>query len=95
MILEIRRGRARNLHRSVLEPVFVVGANEECDMVLGDQQFAPIHFYLLQRDGRATIRKVGFRPDISVNGSEIDGTAVIQDGDRIRTGPFEFLVKAA
>lgn len=95
MILEIRRGRAKNLERSVLEPVFVVGANQECDMVLGDQQFAPIHFYLLQRDGHATIRKVGFRPDISVNGNEIDRSAVIQNGDRIRTGPFEFVVKAA
>ena len=95
MILEIRRGRAKNLRRTVVEPVFVVGTNQECDMVLGDKQFAPIHFYLLKRSDRTTIRKVGPSPDISVNGSAVRGSSDIQAGDRIRTGPFEFVVKAA
>ncbi len=95
MILEIRRGRAKNLARTVAEPVFVVGANRECDMVLGDNQFDPIHFYIIQRGERSQIRKVGDFPDISVNGNAVSATSDIQHGDRIRTGPFEFVVKAA
>lgn len=94
MILEIRRGRARNRSRAVCEPLFVVGGNAECDMVLGDRQFGPIHFYLLSREGRITIRKVGSQPAISING-EMTSSGVLQDGDRIRTGPYEFVVKAA
>ena len=94
MILEIRRGRARNRARTVCEPIFVVGGNNQCDMVLGDCQFGPIHFYLLNRDGRTTIRTVATEPAISVNG-ELTTSGALQDGDRIRTGPYEFVVKAA
>ena len=95
MFLEIRKGRAKHLKRTVIEPVFVVGANRQCDMVLGDNQFGPIHFYILKRDGRTTIRKIGYQPEISVNGSTVDNSVDVEDGDRIRTGPFEFVVKAA
>lgn len=94
MILEIRRGRARNRERQVIEPMFLVGTNTDCDMVLGDTQFAPIHFYILSRDGRTTIRRVGAKPEVTVNGKLLRSTS-ISDGDRIRTGPYEFLVKSA
>ena len=94
MILQIRRGRAKNLDRAICEPVFVVGANSQCDMILGDHQFPPIHFYVLQRRGQTILRKVGVTPAISING-ELKTSTALQDGDRIRTGPYEFVVRAA
>ena len=94
MILEIRRGRAKNRERLVVEPMFLVGANLDCDMVLGDAQFPPIHFYILNRNGQTTIRRVGARPEVTVNG-KLRHSGTICDGDRIRTGPYEFLVKSA
>ena len=94
MILEIRRGRAKNRERMVTEPMFLVGTNSDCDMVLGDKRFAPVHFYILNRDGQSTIRRVGDAPELTVNGRAKRAT-VIHDGDRIRTGPYEFLVRAA
>ena len=94
MFLEIRRGKARHRQRPVSEPVFVVGSSRDCDMVLGDPQFGPIHFFLLSRNGETTIRTLQRRPDITVNGVEASSHRV-QDGDRIRTGPYEFVVRAA
>lgn len=94
MILQIRRGRAKHRQRVVTEPMYVVGTGHGCDMVLGDPQFSSVHFYLLSRDGRTTIRRVGSSPDITINGKVRD-SAAIAEGDRIRTGSFEFVVKAA
>lgn len=94
MNLEIRRGRANNNLRIVSKPVFLVGANPDCDMVLGDPQFGPIHFFLLNRNGKTTIGRVADEPQITVNGNDrLNGG--LEDGDRIRTGPYEFVVRAA
>ena len=95
MVLEIRRGQAKRLIRDISQPVFVVGSGEDCDMVLGDKQFPPIHFFVLHRNGRTTLRHVGSQPELTVNGKTPRSSATIEPGDRIRTGPFEFVVKAA
>jgi len=95
MILEIRRGQAKRLIRGISQPVFTVGSGEDCDMVLGDQQFSPIHFYLLHRNGRTTIRPISSQPELTVNGKAPRSSTTVEPGDRIRTGPFEFFVKAA
>ena len=95
MILEIRRGQAKNLNRTITEPVFLVGTSEDCDMVLGDQQFPAIHFYLLRRQGRTIIRPTVSQPELTLNGKPQRSAASVSPGDRIRTGPFEFVVKAA
>ena len=95
MILEIKRGQAKNLKRTITEPVFLVGASKDCDMVLGDQQFPAIHFYLLYRDGRTIIRTTGCDPQLTINGRLPVTATSLTPGDRIRTGPYEFLVKAA
>lgn len=94
MILEIRRGRAKQKERPVTEPMFLVGGNSDCDMVLGDPQFQPVHFYILSRNGTSSIRRVGPAPELSVNGKLVR-SSILADGDRIRTGPYEFVVKAA
>ena len=92
MILEIRRGRAAHLHRPVREPLFLVGTSPDCDMVLGDAQFASVHFYLLSRNGHTSLRRVVSAPELTVNGKELP-SAILSDGDRIRTGSYEFLVR--
>lgn len=94
MILEIRRGQAKHRHRFITEPAFLVGVNADCDMVLGDPQFAPIHFALLNRDGETTIRCMGLKPEVTVNGVERT-SGMVQPGDRIRTGSYEFILRAA
>lgn len=95
MILQIKRGKAKNLNRTVTEPIFLVGSSDDCDMVLGDRQFPPIHFYLLHRNDRTVIRSTASHPELTVNGHTQRTAKPLQPGDRIRTGPYEFVVKAA
>jgi len=58
-------------------------------MVLGDPQFADVHFYLMVDQQSVTLRHLGAAPEITINGRVVASTRLL-DGDRIRTGPFEF-----
>ena len=95
MILEISRGKAKCLRRRVTEPMYVVGADDGCDMVLADEQFPVIHFYFFKRDQHTILRPVSSHPEITINGEPRKLATSVQSGDRIRTGPFEFLLKAS
>jgi hypothetical protein len=77
--------------RQVGGPVYVVGAAMDSDLVLGDLQFPDLHFYLLVAKGIVSLRHLGDDPEITVNGRVAHRTRLL-DGDRIRTGPFEFLL---
>ncbi len=89
--LTIHRGRARRLVRPVHGPVFTIGAEENCDMVLGDEQFPDIHSYVCVRSGVVSLRYLGAGPPVTVNGREVRW-GELRDADRIRTGPYEFRV---
>jgi predicted component of type VI protein secretion system len=89
--LEILRGRAKNSLRDVATPAFLIGAAADCDLVLGDPQFPEVHSYLLLSEKGVILRHLGFQPETAVNG-EIVAQATLVDGDRIRTGPYEFQV---
>lgn len=89
--LEIVRGQARQRLRQVSAAAFLIGAANDCDLVLGDHRFAEVHSYLFRRPGQVTLRRIGFEPELSVNGQVVDFVS-LADGDRIRTGPFEFRI---
>ena len=89
--LTIHRGRAQRLVRRVTGPVFTIGAAETCDMVLGDVQFPDVHSYVCIRVGVVSMRYLGEGPTVTVNGREVRW-GELRDGDRIRTGPFEFRI---
>jgi hypothetical protein len=71
--------------------VYLAGSAADCDLVLGDMQFPDAHFYLLVGRGTVSLRHLGESPEITVNGRVATATRLL-DGDRIRTGPFEFLL---
>lgn len=89
VLLEIRRGAARHKLRPVAGPVYLIGRSDGCDLVLADPQFPEIHAYLLISEGRVLIRRLGEGPEITVDGRPIEA-AELFNGDRLRTGPFEF-----
>jgi hypothetical protein len=60
-------------------------------MVLGDPQFAPIHWYLLCSRRGVSIRHLGSAPELTVNGKVVHAS-ILRDGDRVRTGSYEFRV---
>lgn len=90
--LVITRGRARHRVRSVTAPVFMIGTAPDCDLVLGDDRFPEVHAYLLVGQGPVLLRWLGLDPEITVNGAKVDHVS-LRDMDRIRTGPYEFLVR--
>jgi hypothetical protein len=90
--LEIVRGRARHRVRPIHGPVFVVGTALDGDLVLGDPQFPDAHCYLMKGPEGIRIKHLGALPELSVNGHPTSGMA-LSDGDRIRMGPYEFLVR--
>jgi hypothetical protein len=91
VLLEIRRGAARHRLRPVLGPVYLIGTSAECDLVLADPQFPEIHAYLLVSDEGVLLRYLGIGPEITVDGRPVEAVQLL-DGDRLRTGPFEFRV---
>jgi len=90
--LEIRRGRARSLVRQVTSAVYLIGSARDCDLVLADEQFPQAYAYLFVNPSGVTVRRLGTGPDLTVNGYAVEATRV-EDGDRIRTGPFEFCLR--
>ncbi len=89
--LTIQKGRAKNLVRDVRGPVFTWGTDHTCDMVLGDRQFPDVHSYVCVRDGIVSLRHLGHGPAVTVNGRDVRW-GELRDGDRIRTGSYEFRV---
>jgi predicted component of type VI protein secretion system len=90
--LTIQKGRAKNLVRTVHGPVFTLGTDPSCDMVLGDPQFPDVHSYVCVRDSTVSLRHLGQGPPVTVNGREVRW-GELRDGDRIRTGPYEFRIR--
>lgn len=89
--LEIVRGQARQRLRPIMNPAFLIGMADDCDLVLGDPQFPEVHAYIRTSSEGVTLRHLGFAPPVTVNGN-LATQQPLADGDRIRTGPYEFLV---
>ena len=89
--LEIVRGQAREKVRHVTTPAFLIGSAPDCDLVLGDPRFPQVYAYLIVHTGGVLVRHLGFEPELTVNGQEASRVA-LRDGDRLRLGPYEFVV---
>jgi len=91
--LAISRGRARELVRPIEGLVYLIGAAEDNDLVLADSQFPDSHSYLLRSPLGLTLCWLGEGPEVTVDGVPALGTALVPDGSRLRTGPFEFRIR--
>lgn len=89
--LEITRGNARSKLRRIDQPVYLIGTSPDCDMVLGDPQFADVHAYLMVDCSEVTLRHIACGPEVTVNGSPVR-QAILLDQARIRTGSYEFRI---
>lgn len=89
--LEILRGKASRRLREVSPPVFLVGAAQDCDLVLGDRAFPEAYAYLYVTTRGVSLRHLGDGPALYVNG-ELTESALLADGDLLELGPYEFQV---
>jgi len=92
--LTITQGKTAWPHRPMRQRVFTIGGGSECDLVLGDPQFPEIHCYLWFRDGELRLRALTDQPLLTVNGEAVE-VVTLNSGDRIRTGPYQWVVEIA
>jgi hypothetical protein len=90
--LVISQGRAARLVREVRAPVFLIGANRECDLVLGDSQMPAVHSYIYQMGEGVRLRHLGAPPEIRVNGRVVQ-VIMLNSGDLVDIGPFQFQIR--
>jgi len=88
----IGRGVAQQKVRTITPPVFVIGTNPDCDLVLTDEQFADHHAYVMVSEDRVMLRHLGGSPEITVNQRLVRWSELVH-GDRLRMGPYEFLIR--
>lgn len=90
--LEIVRGRARQRIRPIVRPAFLIGSAADSDLMLASEQFPTAHCYLLLNPEGVGLRWLGFAPEVLVNDRPVE-RAELQDGDLLRTGPYEFRIR--
>jgi hypothetical protein len=90
--LQITRGRVQQRVRQVRGRVFLIGAANDCDLVLGDLQFPEAYAYLFVSGSQITIRRLEGGPELLVCGEPAD-TAELFHGDLVAFGPFELRVR--
>ncbi len=90
--LEIIRGRARQRIRPIVRPAFLIGSAADSDLMLGAEQFPSAHCYLMLNPEGVGLRWLGFAPEVRVNDLAVE-KADLQDGDMLRTGPYEFRIR--
>jgi hypothetical protein len=90
--LEITHGRAKHKNRHVRSSAFLIGSAPDCDLVLGDPRFDPVHSYVFVSPTRVTIRQLGFGPPLCVDGRQV-AWAALADLDRLQMGTYEFQIR--
>ncbi|WP_158261255.1 MULTISPECIES: FHA domain-containing protein [Pirellulaceae] len=87
--LRIARGQVNQREREIEVPVFTLGSAGDCDLVLGDEQFPELYAYILRTHDGYRLRCLVAEPILTVNAEDMV-IKQLEDGDRIRCGPYEF-----
>jgi predicted component of type VI protein secretion system len=92
----LSRFRLRYLHHDLemSEGEFAVGRNASCQLSLDDPLVSRRHALLVVSGDTVTVRDLGSRNGVLVNGEKIDGTVTVGDGDRILIGAQEMTLVA-
>jgi len=90
LVLEICSGRTRFPFRPVTSNRFLIGAAEGCDLRLGGDDMPPLHSIVHVDHVEALLETITLTPPLKVNGLVVE-SVLLQDGDRVRIGPFELL----
>jgi pSer/pThr/pTyr-binding forkhead associated (FHA) protein len=77
------------------EGEFAVGRNASCQLSLDDPLVSRRHALLIVSGDSVTVRDLGSRNGVLVNGERIEGTVTVGDGDRILIGAQEMTLVAS
>ena len=87
MWVTIGSGEGQGLAVKVEGERFLVGTGTECQLMVGDPKAAPLHAYFeVGEGGRVALHDLGSETGTYVDGERIDGSRVIEGGEKIRIG---------
>lgn len=66
------------------DPLFLVGRDAQCDLVISDRQVSRRHAVVSQEDDQYVLKDLGSKNGTFVNGQELAGPYALQDGDEIQ-----------
>lgn len=89
------RIRYRAIDVNLGEGDFVVGRGEECHLVLDDSLVSRRHAVLRAKLEHVLVEDLGSRNGVRVNGARIDGRAHLKNGDCLRIGSQELVIRDA
>ncbi len=72
-------------------PEVLIGRSPECHITIEDPLVSRKHARICIADGVAIIEDMGSRNGVAINGSKIEGSHPLKDGDRVRLGTQELL----
>ena len=70
---------------------FVIGRSEECQLSIDDAMVSRRHAVFRLGTESVTLKDLGSRNGVSINGERMKGDRVLLDGDRISIGKHELL----
>lgn len=92
LLLEVTRGKTRQPIRPVLTPRFLIGSSAACELQLGGSDIPALHSLIVCEKQTFRWERIADSPVLRCNGEATDAI-VLQDGDRVTCGCFEFAVR--
>lgn len=83
-VLIAREGELVGQRWTIDAEEFIIGRGNDCHIILPERQVSRHHVKILQQNGRFVLHDLGSKNGTHLNGNQITGTAVLQDGDEIQ-----------
>lgn len=83
-VLIVREGQLTGQRWTIENDMFVIGRGNDCQIILPERQVSRHHVKILRRDGGYVLQDLGSKNGTHINGTKIQGTVPLQDGDEIQ-----------
>ena len=83
-VLVAREGQLVGQRWTIDADEFIIGRGHDCHIVLPERQVSRHHVKILQENGGFVLHDLGSKNGTHINGAQVEGTAVLQDGDEIQ-----------
>ncbi|WP_020473297.1 FHA domain-containing protein [Zavarzinella formosa] len=74
-------------------PDFVIGRDPQCQLRPASPAVSKQHCGIAQRDGKVFVRDCGSTNGTFVNDEQVGGDREVQNGDKLKVGPLEFVIR--
>ncbi len=83
-VLVAREGQLVGQRWTIDADEFIIGRGHDCHIVLPERQVSRHHVKILQENSGFVLHDLGSKNGTHINGTQVEGTAVLQDGDEIQ-----------